>query len=370
VSRGLEGVARRYWRGETGSLTHVLLTALSAPLAAGYGAAVRLRNQAFDTGLLRVRSASVPVISVGNLSVGGTGKTPITRWVVERLVARGRQPAVVSRGYGADELALHRRWNPEVPVIANPDRVAAAREAANSGADVVVVDDGFQHRALARDADLLLLGAGDPFPPRLLPRGPYREPLSAIGRASLVLVTGRGHDPDHDPEERATDVRRMPRHPPVGTVRLVPTGWRTLAGDAALPPASGESLLVVASVADPESVERMVAETRTTGDGSGNPPSRRPPSLGPAGLMAFPDHHAYADSDVARILSVASGRRVVTTEKDAVKLAAFASAFADVPEPRVLALDVEPGPGVERLLDRLLDRALARGTPPVRPEVA
>jgi tetraacyldisaccharide 4'-kinase len=363
VSRGIEGLARRYWRGEARPITHVTLTALTAPLAAAFGAAVRLRNRAFDTGLLRARSAPVPVISVGNLSVGGTGKTPITRWVVERLLARGRRPVVVSRGYGADELALHRRWHPEVRVIANPDRVVAAREAARTGGDVVVLDDGFQHRALARDADLLLLGAGDPFPPRLLPRGPYREPLSAIGRASLVLVTGRGQEPADDPEDVAAEVRRMPRHPPVGTVRLVPVGWRTLAGEPGSPPASDEALLIVASVADPASVLRLVDDARA-GERVDGAPSRPESPLGATELVAFPDHHDYGASDVERILNAAKGRRIVTTEKDAVKLIAFPEHFAGALEPRVLALDVVPGVGVERLLDRLLDRALAHGSVP------
>lgn len=351
MSPGIEGLARRFWRGESAWTARIVLTAVTAPAAVLYGAVVRLRNRAFDTGLARVRSAPIPVVSVGNLSVGGTGKTPLTAWIVERLVSRGRRPVVVSRGYGEDELALHRRWNPTVPVVANPDRVAAAREAARLGGDVVVVDDGFQHRALARDADLLLLSAGDPLPARLLPRGPWREPLAELGRASLVLVTGRGAAPDDDLEAMAAEVRRIPRHPPVGTLRLIPGGWRTLSGSEATSPSPSEPLLAVASVADPGSVARLVDEAR----GRGNE------AIGDLELLAFPDHHAYDDADLRRILSRAQGRRIVTTEKDAVKLEAFAERFSGVPEPRVLALSVAPGPGVERLVDRLLDRALARG---------
>jgi tetraacyldisaccharide 4'-kinase len=350
VRRGIEGAFRRYWHDEAGLAPRVALTALTAPLSALFGVGVRLRNRAYDTGLLPVRSAPVPVLSVGNLSVGGTGKTPVTRWLVARLLAAGRHPAVVSRGYGPDELALHRRWHPQVPVVAHPDRVVAAREAAAQGADVLVLDDGFQHRALARDADLLLVGALDPFPPRLLPRGPYREPLASVGRAQLVLVTTRGGD-DATGRERAAALRRLPRHPPVDVLRLVAAGWQTLEGAPASPPEPDEPLLVVTSVAQPDGV---IQTLRQAGAGGGGGEGLE--------LLAFPDHHPYDAADLRRVASAAGGRRLVTTEKDAVKLAPLAHLLPTDPEPRVVTLEVAADPPAERLVDRLIDRALARGT--------
>jgi tetraacyldisaccharide 4'-kinase len=347
----LERGVRRYWKGDAGPLAAPLLTAVTAPLAALFGVAVRLRNRAFDTGLLRSRTVPVPVISVGNLSVGGTGKTPVAGWIVDRLVARGCTPAVVSRGYGEDEIALHRRWHPQVVLTANPDRVAAALEAVDQGADVVVLDDGFQHRALARDADIVLVSAHDPFPPRLLPRGPWREPLGSLQRASLVLVTGKGDEGVRSGEDLLMVLHDLPQHPPLGRVGILASRWTTLGGESAQPPEPGEEVLVVASIAHPQELERMLREAGLGGGPEG-------PSLA---LLAYPDHHAYSEAQVGRILERAGGRRIVTTEKDAVKLAAFAPLVEAVPAPRVLTLRVDPAPGVDRLLDRLLDRALARG---------
>jgi tetraacyldisaccharide 4'-kinase len=350
----MERSVRRYWQGEAGTVASMLLTAVTAPVASLFGGAVRLRNRAFDTGLLRSSAVPVPVISVGNLSVGGTGKTPVAGWVVDRLLARGLSPAVASRGYGEDELLLHRRWHPGVPLATHPDRVAAALEAAEGGADVVVLDDGFQHRALARDADIVLVSAHDPFPPRLLPRGPWREPLGSLQRASLVLVTGKGEEGVRLGEDLLGVLHRLPRHPPLGRVGILAAGWTTLEGEAASPPAPDEEVLVVASIARPDDLKRMLREA---GFGGG-------PDAPRLELLAFPDHHPYTEAEVGRILRQAGARRILTTEKDAVKMAAFEALRAVLPEPRVLTLRVDPGPGVERLLDRLLDRALARGGTP------
>lgn len=347
----IERGVRRYWNGDAGLLASTIMTSVTAPMAVLFGGAVRLRNRAFDTGLLRTRTVPVPVISVGNLSVGGTGKTPVAGWVVDRLLSRGHAPAVVSRGYAEDELALHRRWHPQVPLTTHPDRVTAAREAVERGADVVVLDDGFQHRALARDADIVLVSAHDPFPPRLLPRGPWREPLGSLQRASLVLVAGKGVEGIRSGEDLLAVLHDLPQHPPLGRLGIVASGWTTLGGETAEAPETGEEVVVVASIAHPQELERMLREVGIGGGPDG-------PSLE---LLAYPDHHAYTSAQVDGILERARGRRILTTEKDAVKLVAFARLVEAVPSPRVLTLRVEPAPGVDRLLDRLLDRALARG---------
>ena len=188
MSHGFEARVRAWWRGE-GGLWGGLASVLAAGPALLFGAVVRVRNALYDRGWLPARRAPLPVVSVGNLTVGGTGKTPVAAWIVRRLSERGHRPALVSRGYGRDELALHGRWNPAVPVVASPDRAGAAREAARRGADVAVLDDGFQHRRLARDADVVLLAAEERFPGRMLPAGPYREPSRALRRADLIVVT-------------------------------------------------------------------------------------------------------------------------------------------------------------------------------------
>ena len=142
-----------------------------------YGAAMRARHGLYDSGALPSASPELPVLSIGNLTVGGTGKTPVAAWVAGQLRSRSR-PAILLRGYGGDEVHVHARLNPGIPVIANADRVAGVRQALAQGADVVVADDAFQHRQLRRTADVVLVSVEQMLRPRrLLPAGPWREPL-------------------------------------------------------------------------------------------------------------------------------------------------------------------------------------------------
>lgn len=340
-------LVRRWWAGGGGRAGRLART-LTAPSELLYRLGIALRNGAFDAGWLRAHGTAGPVVSVGNLVVGGTGKTPVSAWLCSELVRAGGRPALVARGYGADELRLHRRWNPDVPVHPHPDRVRAALEAFGRGAGIVVLDDGFQHRRLARDLDLVLLAAEQPFPGRLLPRGPYREPAGALGRADAVLVTRRTAGP-RAVEALADELaRRFPRLP-VGRVRLVPSGWTDLHGRPAEPPSG--PLAAVSSVAGPEDFEALVGEVTGT----------RPRSL------AFPDHHDFSPSDVVGIGRSAGEATVVTTEKDAVKLVPFAE---HLPRVRVLALRVEPGEGSAEILEAVLALARrARGGPSrIRPD--
>lgn len=172
-------------------------TPLIVPLSWGYGAAVSGRNARFDRGE-GVTRLDRPVISIGNMTAGGTGKSPMTRWLARGLVERGRKPVIAMRGYKArreglsDEQAEYRRLLPHVPVVAHPDRTAAlqAHFTNEEAGDVVLLDDGFQHRQLHRDLDLVLIDAtADTFDQRLLPAGFLREPLESLRRADAVIVT-------------------------------------------------------------------------------------------------------------------------------------------------------------------------------------
>jgi tetraacyldisaccharide 4'-kinase len=251
---------------------------------------------------------------VGNLTVGGTGKTPVAAWLVRAFLEAGGAPALVARGYGRDELLLHSRWNPGVPVVAAARRWEGVRQAARSGADLVVVDDGFQHRKLRRDADIVLLAAETVFPGRSLPRGPYREQPRALRRADLVVVTRKGA-----PTEVAAAVAgRLREYAPAARVaraRLAAAGWGTLRGGEGSPP--DESPLVVTGVAHPEGVRTLAAGEL------GLETSSLP-------LLAFADHHEFDLEDVMAVARVAAGRPVVITEKDAVKLAEFPDALEGV----------------------------------------
>jgi tetraacyldisaccharide 4'-kinase len=309
------------------------------PLELAYRVAVAGRGAAYRARALRVRRAPVAVISVGNLSVGGTGKTPIVGWLVRALLASGRRPAVALRGYGRDERLLHERWSPTARVHVDRDRVRGACAAAAAGADVVVLDDGFQHRRLARDLDLVLIAAEQPFPGPLLPRGPYREPPSALRRADWVIVTRRVASAE-DARRVAAAVRREAPDVPVALARLAPDRWQSLAGALVEPPRG--DVLAVAGVAGPEAFAELVREA--TG--------------ARVDLLDFPDHHEYGPADGERVRRAAAGRPVVVTEKDAVKLGGLAGALPDV---RVLTLAVEIEEGEDALRAALRGAAAGSG---------
>lgn len=164
-----------------------------------YRVGINHRNRGYDTGK-RVTKLDRPVISVGNLSTGGTGKTPMVHLIVGMLQQQGHRPAIAMRGYGAkpgqkgDEQLEHEQALPGVPVVAQPDRLAGLRALFTTepgvGIDCVVLDDGLQHRKVARDLDIVLIDASRP-PDRdaLLPRGHLREPLGSLSRAGLVVLT-------------------------------------------------------------------------------------------------------------------------------------------------------------------------------------
>jgi len=137
-----------------------------------YGAVTAARRSAYRTGLLPQTRVGAPVISIGNLAVGGSGKTPFSSWLVSELRTRGQTPALLHGGYASDEPALHRQWTPDIAVFAAKDRVTSARSAIAGGATIIVLDDGLQHSRLYRDLDLVLISADTwDQPRRLLPAG-------------------------------------------------------------------------------------------------------------------------------------------------------------------------------------------------------
>jgi tetraacyldisaccharide 4'-kinase len=319
------------------------------PAAWLYGACAWLARAARERGLRPARRLPLAVVSVGNLLVGGTGKTPFAAWLASGLARRGHKVVLASRGYGrrgrepvcvvsdgrfvradvdraGDEplwLAAHA---PGVPVLVGRDRaVVGLRALSGFGADLLLLDDGFQHHRLARDLDFVCfdgsfgLGNG-----RLLPRGPLREPLAALRRAdALAVVDGPLPEADAARIEAAAPGARWL------ALRRRPASLRPLAGGAAAPPESlaGAAVGLLSGVARPRGVRaslerlgaRVVAE------------------------RLFPDHHRYRRSDLAGLASEAP--LWVTTEKDALKIPPGWAAGADL---RVLAqaLEVEEGPAL------------------------
>ena len=208
-----EQAYRNLVSGETAGLPAAMARAGLAVMSCGYRGAIALRNAAFDVGWRTVRKADVPVISVGNLTTGGTGKTPIVALIVQCLQQLGRRPAIISRGYGSvdgqanDEKIVLERLCLGVPHEQNASRYLAAKAVtAGNSPDVIVMDDGFQHRQLHRDLDIVLIDATNPFGyGHLLPRGLLREPVSALKRADIVLITRS----DMVPFEQLEQIRRQ-----------------------------------------------------------------------------------------------------------------------------------------------------------------
>ncbi len=281
-----------------------------------YGVGVRVRNTMFDRGLKRVTRAPVPVVSVGNLSLGGTGKTPCVEWVACVLRDAGAVVVILSRGYGVaggrnDEAMVLEDNLPDVPHLQGADRVALALTAAEElDADVLVLDDGFQHRRLYRDLDIVLVDATQPLgDDYLFPRGLLREPVSSLRRAGVVIVT-RADAVERDPaaRRRVDDLERRLGRPAARAVHapgeLVGVGGAT----ASLDHVRGKPVLGFCGLGNPEAFRRTLADLGADA----------------CEFVALPDHHPYTRADVEHLTRRAAllpaGGLALTTQKDSVKL--------------------------------------------------
>jgi tetraacyldisaccharide 4'-kinase len=296
-------VAHLVW--ESASLGARVAREALRPASWVYGGVVAARNAAYDHGWFRSHALAVPAVSVGNLTVGGTGKTPVSAYIAARLADRGMHPAIVMRGYGNDEALVHARLNPGIPVVIAADRVRGAFESRLAGRDVVVLDDGFQHRRARRDADIVLLSADLAGPVRPLPAGPWREPLTSLARATLIVVTRKSAS-----AVRARELLlHARRFAPQAGVALI-----HLAADRVVEWASGEArelavlrgrrVIAAAAIGDPRAFAGQLVEAGAQVE-----------------LSAERDHHAYSAGDATALARRAEqGGVVVCTLKDAVKL--------------------------------------------------
>lgn len=301
-------------RGPAATLLRGLLWTCSWP----YAAAIWLRNQWYDRRSKAASIVGVPVIAVGNLTTGGTGKTPVVAWLVQHLAADGRRPGIVSRGYGADETGENdesrvlRLVCPGVPHQQNPDRVAAARTlVAEHGVDVIVCDDAFQHRRIARDLNIVLIDATNPFGfGHLLPRGLLREPVSSLQRASLVWITRSDHV--HEDTLASIETRIQRTHPDlqdrISRVCFEPTTLLNKAGDRLpLSQVQGTRAVIVTAIGNPAAFEETCR--------------RLGASI--AARKFFPDHHLFTAHDLNDIQHLARevhADLILTTLKDLVKI--------------------------------------------------
>lgn len=281
------------------------------------------RNRLYDHGWLPSHRLSMPIVSVGNLSVGGTGKTPMVEFLAKALDRRGLQPGILSRGYRAEEqnpegdgLNDEGKWFaerlPGVPQVQQPDRVQGALELEKLGVDVVILDDGFQHRRLSRDLDLVLIDATRPWglPPEegsdepvcdVLPRGLLRESLRSLARASAIVIT---RSDALTPGGLASLEERLQWEVP-GVVRLLaehrPTCFRDGGERRELSELHDRPVHLVSGIGNPQAFEQTArslgAEIRE--------------------VHAFADHHPFEREELEPLLNEAE---LLVTAKDSVKL--------------------------------------------------
>jgi len=334
---------------------------------------IGLRNFFYNTGIFRIRKLGCKVISVGNITVGGTGKTPMVIMLANLLRDRGYRPVILSRGYGGrqknrinvvsdgenicmnsqnagDEPVLIAKSVRNTPVITGKNRYLTGRYAVDHfEADVLILDDAFQHRSLFRDIDIVLLDNEKPFGNGfVMPRGELREPANALGRADVIVKTGtkdrdqgsgvRGQAPrdrDQGPgvRDQGLGVSGQQAVTPVYNAYRVPKSLLK-AGTGEIYPLDylrAKKVLAFAGIARPDSFKRTIA------------------SVGgeTAAFLAFPDHHVYTCGDIIQIekaVTQCAAQLILTTEKDGIKLIDFPDFLRDIYQLKI-EMEVSPSRG-------------------------
>lgn len=278
-----------------------------------YGLGVRIQNLSYDLGIRRIRKAPVPVVSVGNLTTGGTGKTPICAWLGNWFRAQGAKPGFVSRGYRAkagkpnDEGLVLELLSPEVPRVQDRKRFRGCRRAAQElGCNLIILDDGMQHRRLARDLEIVLLDALNPWGyGSLLPRGLLREPRTGLARADIVLITRASHRPL---DLLRKEISRFAPKALIAEVEMPPSRLRNALGQTSeFEGLRGKRVLAFCGIGNPEGFRETIWEL----------------SCDLIELALFNDHHHYSPKDLSYLAERAEMLKpdaILTTLKDLVKI--------------------------------------------------
>lgn len=323
--RDLVSGRKRGWRA---AMTRVLLRLAETP----YTAVVQSRNLAYDLGWSPTHQVDATVVSVGNLTMGGTGKTPMVQWLADWFLQNERRVTLVSRGYKAGEgsvndeaLELAQRL-PHVPHLQNPDRVAAARRAiAEHEAEIVLLDDAFQHRRIHRQLDIVLIDALEPTGyEHVFPRGTLREPLTNLKRADVVVLSRS--DTMDEPQRTALREQLLRLAPKADWAEVVhqPQSLLAIGGPRRqLSSLTGQKVLAFCGIGNP-------AGFRHTLSGCG---------YDVVDFVEFPDHHRYDEEDLLRLGQIVKthpdASAVICTCKDLVKIQA-----ADLAGRPIMALEI------------------------------
>ena len=333
-------------RGIVASTLRSLLLLLELP----YSGVTSLRNRFYDSGLIKTRQVPFPVVSVGNLTLGGTGKTPMVAWLARFFLEQGFRPGLISRGYGKStdgvndeflELAVRL---PTVPHRQNRDRVAAAMEfrehREKEPIDMLILDDAFQHRRIARDLDIVLLDTSEPFGfEHVFPRGTLRETLGGLRRADIVLLS-RADGIELAERERIRN-RVLSIAPNViwGEIVHRPQTLVTVSKvEERLESIRGKSVLAFCGIGNPNAFRQMLLRNGTK----------------VVEFVSFPDHHHFTPHDLVHLEEMAKKLKVedvLCTMKDLVKIER--ACIADLPIKAVM-IDIEFLSGEETVRQRLV----------------
>jgi len=289
-----------------------------------YSAIIRLRNSAYSKGVFKSYKSDAVVLSVGNITVGGTGKTPFVIWLASFLCELGMEIAILTRGYKSsisaqehksirtDEVEILKTSCPDAGVIVNPDRLAGAKEAVKQGANVLILDDGFQHRRLARDLDIVVIDATCPFGfDRLLPVGLLREPVDSLRRTDAVVIT-------------RTDQAKP------GTLEQIVEKIKQIKPDMLLAESIHQPIGIKTANLKQISAEQIKGKKVYAFCGIGNPDAFfdtiKQLSAELSGSQIFNDHHHYRENDINQIRRQADSTKsdfILTTQKDWTKISAL-----------------------------------------------
>ena len=324
-----EAAVHELLSGRTSGAAATLLRGGLRLAACVYSSVMMVRNAAYEREWLKVHRAAAPVISLGNITTGGTGKTPMAAWLANWFVAEGRKPGLLSRGYrtldaaqsdqgsasrspgGNDEKLVLDRLCPGVPHLQQKDRYQSSLRAVQEfGCDVLLLDDGFQHRRLHRDLDLVLIDALQPWGyGHVLPRGLLRESRSGLARADLILITRADQCSEQERTALRSELRRF-----CGDVecleiafkpsRCVDLNWQP----HSLSSVAGKKAIAFCGIGNPRGFERTVLSTGVKCEQ----------------IEHFADHHHYSPDDLsklAQLVRASSAEVVLTTQKDLVKIA-------------------------------------------------
>lgn len=318
----------------------------------GYGLAVRLRNFAFDTGLLRTNRVNAVVISIGNLTTGGTGKTPLVVWLCRMLGERGKKCCILTRGYKTeegkltDEPAILAKSCPGAELLVNSNRTESARKAIQDfGGQVLVLDDGFQHRHLGRDLDIVAIDATCPFGyGKMLPAGMLREPISSIKRADAVIITRYDQVSDRDSSELEKQIKAI--NPDVMIARAVhthPYAKLVKGKEIGIVELKGRKVFAFCGIGNPGAFINRLGEY----------------GMDLVGQRIFNDHHDFSAQDVEDIYTQAEelgAEMILSTQKDWVKTALLKHSEHEISF-GYLALELEFVSGLDKI-EQLVDKVI------------